>query len=74
MKEVKMSFAQALKITETFKDEVLEKGKLTIKTEKEKAILLDALGFMSQHIEDEMYPEPSDHQFFLSAMHLCPSF
>ena len=54
MKEVKMSFAQALKITETFKDEVLEKGKLTIKTEKEKAILLDALGFMSQHIEDEM--------------------
>ena len=54
MNEIKMTYAQALEMTEMLRNEVLEKGQLTIKTKKEKAILLDALGFMDQHIEDEM--------------------
>jgi len=53
MNEVIMNHDEGIKIVEKIFNQVILKGTAIVKTDKEKAILLDALNLMKEFIESE---------------------
>jgi len=53
MNEVEMSFEEGLEIVDKARKQLILKGTITAKTDKEKAIIMDSLNLIETEIENE---------------------